>query len=84
MQPVARTTLDALLRGATAVVLRVEGDDEVACRLRDMGFWPGTPVSVGCRAPLGDPTVYRLRGFRLALRTAEAARVVVTGRTASR
>ena len=32
------------------------------------------------RAPFGGPVQYRLRGFRLALRRAEATRILVTGR----
>lgn len=70
-------TLDRLAVGQTAVVVRVEGDDELSERLRDMGFWPETAVRAGPRALFGDPAVFRLRGYRLALRRAEAVRVVV-------
>src|SRR5262245_15807887 len=71
-------TLDQVRPGAVASVLRVEGDDAVARRLGDLGFWAGTSVEVVRRAPLGDPTQYDLRGYRLALRRSEARRVVVT------
>ncbi|MCS6913802.1 MAG: FeoA family protein [Myxococcales bacterium] len=71
------TTLDCLPPGAVASVVRVEGEDQIARRLGDLGFWAGTLVEVVRRAPLGDPTQYGLRGYRLALRRVEARRVVV-------
>lgn len=71
------TTLDRLQTGATASVLRIEGDDAIARRLNDLGFWPGTPVALVRKAPLGDPLEYALRGYRLALRRKEAQRIVV-------
>lgn len=64
--------------GTSARVSHVEGDDALAARLTDLGFWRGTAVQVVRRAPLGDPIEYRLRGYRLALRRDEAARVRVT------
>lgn len=71
------TTLDRLSPKDTAAVVRVDGDDAVTRRLVDLGFWPGTEVSFVRKAPLGDPIEFALRGFRLALRRGEAARVVV-------
>ncbi len=70
-------TLDRLLPGERGEVRRVSGDDAVARRLGDLGLWPGTPIEVIRRAPFGDPTQYRLRGFRLALRRDEAQRVLI-------
>lgn len=71
------TTLDQIAPGCTVHVIRVDGDDLCAARLADLGVWPETEVAVVRRAPFGDPTQYRLRGYRLALRADEAARVVV-------
>ncbi len=81
MQPLTHVTLDTLAPGATGIVLRVDGGDAIAERLEALGFWTGTPVSVARCAPFGDPVEYRLRGFRLALRRVEAARVLVTAGT---
>lgn len=47
-------------------------------RLLEVGFVPGTTVSVDRRAPLGDPTVYELRSTRLALRRAAAELIEVS------
>jgi ferrous iron transport protein A len=59
------------------MILVVEGEDLVARRLQDLGFLPGTEVVRVRTAPLGDPVVYSLRGFLMALRCDEARRVVV-------
>ena len=40
--------------------------------------FPGTTVSVAAVAPLGDPVEVALRGYRLAVRRSEAARVMLT------
>ncbi len=71
------TCLGCLPIGAEAKVAAVEGGDALAQRLVDLGFWEGTSVQLVRRAPLGDPIEYRLRGYRLALRRNEAARVRV-------
>lgn len=69
--------LDQLPPGSIVRVLRIEGDDGLSQRLSEIGFWPDTAVTVLRRAPFGDPTLYHLRGFELALRSGEAARVIV-------
>lgn len=46
-------------------------------RLEDLGFVPGTRVRALRRAPLGDPTLYEVRGTQLCLRRSEALRVRV-------
>ena len=71
------TTVDRLKPGASASVVRIEGDDAIARRLNDLGFWPGTLVELVRKAPFGDPLELALRGYRLALRKREAARIVV-------
>lgn len=69
------TGLSDLPAGTGGYVEGVEGDDPLARRLWDLGFWPGTPVEVVRRAPFGGPSQYRMRGYRLALRRDEAARI---------
>ncbi len=71
------TTLDRVAVGAVVEVVAVKGEGALGRRLEDLGLWPGTAVQVVRRAPFGDPTEYRLRGYRLALRRDEAAQVSV-------
>ncbi len=64
--------------GDLVSIRRIEGTgDGVESRLEHMGFLQGTEVRVERRAPLGDPTVYELRGYRLALRRESAALIDV-------
>jgi ferrous iron transport protein A len=46
-------------------------------RLLSLGLTPGTPFLVQHRAPLGDPIAILVRGFRLSLRSHEAAGLLV-------
>jgi len=50
---------------------------EVPRRLRELGFVPGTEVSVLRRGPLGDPLELELRGYRICLRRADLTEVRV-------
>ena len=72
---VATLTLEELPVAAKAVVADVIGDDGLAIRLLEMGITPGTAVRVLGRAPFGDPLEIEVRGYRLSIRRAEAARV---------
>jgi len=51
---------------------------ELATRLMEMGFLPGTVVSPGYAAPGGDPRVFRVDGSEIAIRreTAACVRIV--------
>jgi ferrous iron transport protein A len=71
------STLAELPVGARATVVRIEGIDEVSCRLMEMGLTPGVELQVVGVAPLGDPLELELRGYRLSLRKSEAANVEV-------
>ena len=49
----------------------------VSWRLRELGFVPGTAVSVLRRGPLGDPLEVELRGYRICLRRNDIAPIHV-------
>ncbi|HTF32361.1 MAG TPA: ferrous iron transport protein A [Myxococcota bacterium] len=82
--PAPLVTLDTLVPGEAGIVEALEGDGPVDQRLRDLGLVPGTQVRALRRAPLGDPTEYELRGYRLCLRRTEGARVRVRRELAAR
>lgn len=71
------TTLDQIAVGDSVRVGDVAGIDSVAIRLLEMGLTPGVAVRVVGRAPFGDPLELELRGYRLSIRRAEAARVAI-------
>ncbi|MFO0911550.1 MAG: ferrous iron transport protein A [Pirellulales bacterium] len=68
-------TLDELAVGASAQVVAVVGDDQIALRLLEMGILEGEPVELIGRAPWGDPLDVRVRGYRVSIRRTEAQRV---------
>ena len=69
--------LDRLEPGETGWVLRLALPPERAAALTRLGLIPGTEIRCLRRAPLGDPAAYRFRGTVLALRRADAMRVVL-------
>ena len=77
--PVARPRLllTAAGSGQRYLVLDVRGADALARRLIAAGVWPGAELELIASAPFGDPLLFRLHGYRLALRRTEAERVEV-------
>lgn len=75
--PPSTLRLSASERGRRYVVVAVEGDDAIAQRLLASGLWVGAVIEFIGQAPFGDPRLFRVHGFRLALRASEAARVTV-------
>jgi Fe2+ transport system protein FeoA len=69
--------LSELAVGCKGCVVSVGGDTELKRRLLEMGFCNGACVEVVRRAPLRDPTEFRLRGYFLSLRDEQARHVVV-------
>uniref|UniRef100_A0A7C2K0S4 Iron transporter n=1 Tax=Schlesneria paludicola TaxID=360056 RepID=A0A7C2K0S4_9PLAN len=70
-------TLADLSLGDAARIVEILGEDAVAVRLMEMGLTEGEEVQLLGTAPLGDPLEFSVRGYRLSLRKAEAARVVI-------
>lgn len=63
--------------GDRARIVEVQGDDGVAVRLMEMGLTEDEEIELLGFAPLGDPIEYLIRGYRLSLRAAEAARIQI-------
>ena len=80
VSPPPTSRLDGLAVGSTARVADVHGADATSLRLLEMGLTPGATVRVIGRAPLGDPLELEIRGYRLSIRRAEAARVTLEPR----
>ena len=52
--------------------------DSASQRLRELGFVPGTEVTIVRRGFFGDPLEIELRGYRICLRRADLAGMRVT------
>ncbi len=60
-----------------ACVERIEGGGALRRRMMDMGIVPGVELEVIRRAPWGGPLQLRLKGYYLALRRGECAKIIV-------
>ena len=67
-------SLSELRAGERAVICDVGGDIDLAAarRMIDIGFTPGAEVQALRRAPLADPLMFRIAGYEIALRRAQA------------
>lgn len=70
-------TLSDLKPGEKGKITKVTGEGAVHRRILDMGVIRGSEIKVERVAPLGDPIVVRIRGYRLSFRKNEAANIYV-------
>ena len=64
----APLTLADLVEGDAGILEALELPEDVALRLMELGFLPGTLIVAGKSAPGGDPRVFRVDGSEIALR----------------
>ncbi len=69
------STLVELGEGQHGVLDRLEVPADVARRLMELGFLPGSTVTAARCAPGGDPRVFRIDGAEIALRRETAAHI---------
>lgn len=63
--------------GKTVVVEKLAGNGELRQHFLDMGIIPGVEITLVKFAPLGDPMEFRLHGYELTLRVADAEKIDV-------
>lgn len=78
--PGVESGLDELPQGVRGVVMAVDVECGLRKRLVEMGVTPGVLIAVERVAPLGDPIAVEVRGYRLSMRKAEAAKIRVKWR----
>jgi ferrous iron transport protein A len=69
------TALSDAKVGNAGIVESIDLPEEVGHYLAHLGFLPGTSVEVLRRAPAGDPTVYRIDGVEVGLRSETASHI---------
>ncbi len=70
-------TLAELQTGQTGIITKIKGRGVFRRRIMDMGFIHGKEVSVIKSAPLKDPIEYKILGYNVSLRHAEAELIEV-------
>ncbi|MDN5339048.1 MAG: ferrous iron transport protein [Euryarchaeota archaeon] len=73
----AVTTLDRIDLGCRCRVVGIRASGALRKRLFAMGMVPGADVEAIRVAPLGDPVEYRVKGYALSMRRAEAGLIEV-------
>ncbi len=63
--------------GETVSVKKLGGNGELRQHFLDMGIIPGAQITLVKYAPLGDPMEFRLHGYELTLRVADAEKIEV-------
>jgi len=71
-------TLEQIPIGSRVVISSIEGNDQLAKRLLEMGVMEGEEIEVVAKAPLGDPVEIRLSYQSISLRIIEARRIFVS------
>jgi ferrous iron transport protein A len=69
--------LAELLEGEEGVLDSLDLPEDVALRLMELGFLPGTVIVAGKSAPGGDPKVFRVDGSEIALRLETARNLLL-------
>jgi len=70
-------TLADLREGERGILQALDLPEDVALRLMELGFLPGSEVVAGKTAPGGDPRVFRVDGSEIALRKETARRLLL-------
>ncbi len=69
--------LNSLIPGQTGKILTVGGDGMLRQHFLDMGVIPGAEITLVKLAPMGDPMEFRLHGYELTLRVADAEQITI-------
>ena len=70
--------LNELKPGQSAVIMTVGGDGALRQHFLDMGVIPEAVITLVKRAPMGDPLEFRLHGYELTLRVADAEKIGIS------
>ncbi len=69
------TTLNLLGQGDSATIISIGATGALRRRFAEMGLVRGETIRAVRIAPMGDPVMYSIKGYRLAMRREEAAQI---------
>ena len=68
-------SLSSLKRGEEGIIDSLETPNEVSLKLMEMGIGPGERIRFIRKSPFGDPRIFELLNYRLALRKSESDKI---------
>jgi ferrous iron transport protein A len=71
-------TLADLNNDEAVQIVGLKGDDVSKRRLMALGIVRGKEISLETQAPMGDPRIYSILGYRLTIRNDDAQKILVT------
>ena len=71
-------SLSTLKIGEAAVIEKLLGDKISRQRLMALGIVKGQAITLDTKAPMGDPRVYEVLGYRLLIRNEDAENIIVS------
>lgn len=69
-------TVSEMKPGETGVIAHFD-DEQIAVKLMEMGFLPGTAIRFNFAAPFGDPVCVTVSDYDLSLRIEEASTITI-------
>ena len=72
------TSLNTIKLGESAIIHKLLGDKVSKQRLMALGIVRGQEISLDTKAPLGDPRIYSILGYRLSIRNNDAEKILVS------
>ena len=70
-------TLNKVKVSDTVILKKLKSEGSIRRRLLDIGFIPGTKIECVLTSPFKDPTLYRIRGTLIAIRSDDAKNIIV-------
>lgn len=61
--------------GNKGIIDTIKGNEKLMKRLLALGCTQGTEIELKATAPFGDPLIFNLRGFNLAIRKKDASNI---------
>ena len=72
------SSLMDLKKGEHARIIGLQGDMVSKRRLMALGIVSGKDIALDCKAPMGDPGIYSILGYRLTIRNDDARNILVS------
>lgn len=70
-------TLDNLREGQSGVICQINLDGPLCRRINELGITKGAVIKKLITSSFGDPAIFDVRGYRLAMRKSETSKILI-------